>query len=161
MGNFSIGATNEFLVRLLCRTDGQRDCSGVEARIVAETFIEGETVKAVAKRNELIPSTVSDWRRMARQGKLVLPNLDGMSFVPVEIETPAPVAQPVPATSSGTIEMIKSKHSIASNKTCVACRPINAALYGGTAQNLSSMTSSFGWPKTAPASRPNRQPERP
>jgi hypothetical protein len=39
----------------------------LKARIVAETLIEGDTVKAVAKRYELIPSTVSDWRRMARQ----------------------------------------------------------------------------------------------
>jgi transposase len=74
---------------------------------VAETLIEGETVKAVARRYELIPSTVSDWRRMARQGKLVLPNLDGMNFVPVEIEAPAPVAQPLLATSSNTLDVIK------------------------------------------------------
>ncbi|WPZ30309.1 transposase (plasmid) [Sulfitobacter sp. OXR-159] len=79
----------------------------LKARIVAETLIEGETVKAVAKRYELIPSTVSDWRRLARQGKLVLPNLDGMDFVPVEIEAPAPEAQPLAATSSGTIDVIK------------------------------------------------------
>ena len=41
----------------------------LKAQIVAETLIEGATVKAVAKRYELIPSTVSDWRRMARMGK--------------------------------------------------------------------------------------------
>jgi len=87
------------------RADGKRDWPlELKARIVAETLIEGETVKAVAQRYELIPSTVSDWRRMARQGKLVLPNLDGMGFVPVEIE--APVAQPVPTTSSGTIDVV-------------------------------------------------------
>ncbi len=103
-----MGATSEFLARLPRRADGKRNWpSELKARIVAETLIEGETVNAVAKRYELIPSTVSDWRRMARQGKLVLPNLDSMDFVPVEIETPASVAQPLPVTSSGTIDVIK------------------------------------------------------
>ena len=74
---------------------------------MAETLIEGETVNAVAKRYELIPSTVSDWRRMARQGKLVLPNLDGVDFVPVEIEAPAPLAHPLPAASASTIDVIR------------------------------------------------------
>ncbi len=103
-----MGATSEFLARVPRRAGGKRNWpSELKARIVAETLIEGETVKAVAKRYELIPSTVSDWRRMARQGKLVLPNLDGINFVPVEIEAPAPVAQPLAATSSGTIDLIK------------------------------------------------------
>ena len=103
-----MGATSEFLARVPRRADGKRDWPlELKARIVAETLIEGETVKAVAKRYELIPSTVSDWRRMARQGKLVLPNLDGMDFVPVEIEVPAPVAQPLPVTSSSTIDLIR------------------------------------------------------
>ncbi|WP_272011633.1 transposase [Roseovarius sp. ZX-A-9] len=103
-----MGATSEFPARVPRRADGKRDWPAeLKARIVAETLIEGETVKAVAKRYELIPSTVSDWRRMARQGKLVLPNLDGMNFVPVEIEAPAPVAEPLAVTSSGTIDVIK------------------------------------------------------
>ena len=64
-----MGATSEFLARVPRRTDGKRDWPPeLKARIVAETLIEGEMVKAVAKRYELIPSTVSDWRRMARQG---------------------------------------------------------------------------------------------
>ena len=101
-------ATSEFLASVPRRSDGKRDWPPeLKARIVAETLIEGETVNAVAKRYELIPSTVSDWRRMARQGKLVLPNLDGMDFVPVEIEASVPVAQPAPVISSGTIDLIK------------------------------------------------------
>ena len=103
-----MGATSEFLARVPCRTDGKRNWPReLKARIVAETLIEGETVNAVAKRYELIPSTVSDCRRMARQGKLVLPNLDGMDFVPVEIEAPAPLAQPLPAASASTIDVIR------------------------------------------------------
>ncbi len=103
-----MGAISEFLASVPRRTDGKRNWPAeLKARIVAETLIEGETVNAVAKRYELIPSTVSDWRRMARQGKLVLPNLDGMDFVPVEIEAPAPLAQPLPVASASTIDVIR------------------------------------------------------
>ena len=108
-----MGAISEFLASVPRRGDGKRNWPPeLKARIVAETLIDGETVNAVAKRYELIPSTVSDWRRMARQGKLVLPNLEGMDFVPVEIETPAPVGQPVPTTSSGTLDVIKGDVTI-------------------------------------------------
>jgi len=103
-----MGAISEFLASVPRRADGKRNWPPeLKARIVAETLIEGETVNAVAKRYELIPSTVSDWRRMARQGKLVLPNLDGMDFVPVEIEAPAPVTQRLPNPVSNTLDVIK------------------------------------------------------
>ncbi|WP_241523984.1 transposase [Oceaniglobus indicus] len=103
-----MGATSEFLARMPRRANGKRNWpSKLKAQVVAETLIEGETVKAVAKRYELIPSTVSDWRRMARQGKLVLPNLDGMNFVPVEIEAAAPLARSLPAASASTIDVIR------------------------------------------------------
>ena len=108
-----MGATSDFLARVPRRADGKRDWPPeLKARIVAETLIEGERVNAVAKRYELIPGTVSDWRRMARQGKLVLPNLDGMDFVPVEIETPAPVAQPLLTPFSSTLDVIKGDVTI-------------------------------------------------
>lgn len=103
-----MGAMSEFLASVPRRADGKRNWPpDLKARIVAETLIEGETVKAVAQRYELIPSTVSDWRRMARQGKLVLPNLEGLDFVPVEIELPAPLAQPLPVASASTIDVIR------------------------------------------------------
>jgi len=103
-----MGAISEFLASVPRRADGKRNWPPeLKARIVAETLIEGETVYAVAKRYELIPSTVSDWRRMARQGKLVLPNLEGMDFVPVEIEAPALVASPLPTASTSTIDVIQ------------------------------------------------------
>jgi len=102
-------ASSEFLARIRRRSDGKRNWPlELKARVVAETLIEGETVNAVAKRYELIPSTVSDWRRMARQGKLVLPNLAGMDFVPVQIEeAAAPMAMPSVADRTSTLDVIK------------------------------------------------------
>lgn len=118
-----MGAISEFLASVPRRTDGKRNWPAeLKARIVAETLIEGETVNAVAKRYELIPSTVSDWRRMARQGKLVLPNLDGMDFVPVEIEAPAPLAQPLPAASASTIDVIRGDITVRLDAATPAAR---------------------------------------
>jgi transposase len=100
-------ATNEFLTRIPRRSDGKRHWPlELKARIVAETLTEGATVNRVAKQYEIKPSCLSDWRRMAREGKLVLPNLDGIDFVPLQIEEPKlPVS--VPAISSGTLDVIK------------------------------------------------------
>ena len=102
-------ANNEILAQIPRRSDGTRRWSlDLKAQIVAETLIEGATVNAVAKRYKLTPTTVSDWRRMAREGKLVLPNLEGMDFVPVQVDEPA-AAVPILAASSnsGTLDVIK------------------------------------------------------
>ncbi|MEP3512228.1 MAG: transposase [Lentilitoribacter sp.] len=120
-----MGAISEFLASVPRRADGKRNWSPeLKARIVAETLIEGETVNTVAKWYELISSTVSDWRRMARQGKLVLPNLDGMDFVPVEIEAPAPVAQPRVA-----IQDTVAKSAV---QTVISCSCVNDAAFAAS-----------------------------
>ena len=107
-------ARNDFLARIPRSSDGKRRWPlELKARIVAETLIEGATVNGVAKRYDLVPSSVSDWRRMARTGKLVLPNLDGMEFVPVQIEEPKAL-NPVcpPSSSSGTLDVMKGDITI-------------------------------------------------
>jgi transposase len=107
-------ATNEFLARIPRSSDGKRRWPiELKARIVAETLIEGATVSGVAKRYDLIPSSVSDWRRLARTGKLVLPNLDGMDFAPVQIEEPKPLeVAPTPLVNLSNVEVLKGEVTI-------------------------------------------------
>ena len=70
-------------------------------------------MNGVAKRYGLIPSSVSDWRRMARTVKFVLPNLDGMDFVPVQIEDPKPLeVLPIPPINLTSVEQLKGGGTI-------------------------------------------------
>ena len=102
-------ATSEFLARIPRRKDGKRDWHNeLKARAVVETLIEATTVKAVANRYELMPTTVSDWRRMAQACQFVLTYLDGIDFVPVQIEASRlPMTDPKLATHSDTIDLIE------------------------------------------------------
>ena len=79
----------------------------VKAKIVAESYQPGARVTDVARKYDLLPHHLSDWRRHARQGRLALPGdlmdtLNGSpaaepAFVPLSI-LPEPMDQPVSST---------------------------------------------------------------
>ena len=79
----------------------------VKARIVAESLLPSATVTGVARRYDMRPNHLSMWRRMARDGKLVLPNLEGMDFVPVQMDVPAPETLAPLAPATGAVDVIK------------------------------------------------------
>ena len=77
----------------------------LKAEIVAETLRPGATVNAVAARHGLAANQVSAWRRMARDGRLVLPAPeDAVEFMSLMVASAEALADTGPV-ASGSVEI--------------------------------------------------------
>jgi transposase len=77
----------------------------VKARIVAESLLPGARVCDVAEKYGLIARHLSQWRGLARKGKLILPVDSAPFFVPLVVEqvtVPGPV---IVKTDTGVIRV--------------------------------------------------------
>lgn len=129
---------NEFLTRLgveVSRTGNRRWPDRVKARIVAETLLPGATVNDVARRYDLKPNHLSAWRRLAREGDLVLPAPEsGAEFAPLvvfDVEGPPPAEEAEPVAAA--IEIMAGSVAVRLDSATPAARigEIVRALGGG------------------------------
>ena len=78
-----------------------------KAAIVAETLEPGATVNAVAARHGVPANQLSSWRRMARDGKLVLPAPeDAVEFVSLMVAPAGSPVEPAEAPGTGPVEIM-------------------------------------------------------
>lgn len=103
-----------------------------KGRLVAQSFLPGVSVREIAERVGVRPNHLSYWRRLAREGKLVLPDLEGAQFVPVSVEEEPPVpavaeprpapAVPEPSPSANAVELVKGDVTIRLGGDAAAAR---------------------------------------
>ena len=92
----------------------------LKAQIVAETLVDGASVSAVARRYELRPNHLSGWRRLAREGKLVLPAAPAEAeFAPLVVREEPRSEAPLP---SGTLDVIRGDVTVRLGATTPADR---------------------------------------
>ena len=92
----------------------------LKARIVAETLEGGATVAGVARRHDLNANQLSGWRRLARDGRLVLPAADtDVEFAPLVIRAGGPCD---PGSSGERLEVVLDKVAVRLDAATPACR---------------------------------------
>ena len=115
----------------------------MKARIVAESFQPGARVADVARRHDLAAHQLSDWRRQAREGRLVLP-ADAMAgvapdalpaFVPVSLE-PEDVCPSMVAGRTGSVITIEIGNDLVLRVPPDALEDYLRAIQGDTGTEL-------------------------
>ena len=107
-------ATNSFLKSLgveIYASGHRRWPNEAKARAVADTLEPGATVNGVAARYGVLPNQLSAWRRLAKQGKLVLPaaELEEPVFAPLVVcDVPEEQPEPDIAASEEVIRCVES-----------------------------------------------------
>ena len=92
----------------------------LKAQIVAETLVDGATVNGVARRWDMRPNHLSEWRRLARDGKLVLPAVtEEPGFAPLVVQD-AVGADPAPMV--GTLDVILGEVTVRVDASTPALR---------------------------------------
>ena len=98
----------------------------LKGQIVAETLEPGATVRGVADRYGLRANRLSEWRRLAKDGKLVLPAAEGPpGFAPLMLCDEGPEASSSEARSTAgapSIEIVVGDVSIRLDANISAAR---------------------------------------
>ena len=92
----------------------------LKARLVAETLEAGATVRAVARRYDVHETQLSNWRRLAREGGLVLPAAEAdVEFAPLVVRAEESFA----AEADGSrLEVVLDRVTVRLDAGTPACR---------------------------------------
>jgi transposase len=105
-------------------TGRRRWLDEVKVRIVAESLMPGARVCDVADKYGLIARHPSQWRGLARKGKLVLPGNSVQMFVPLVVES---VTAPNPVAAKPDAGVVKIEIAGAVLHVASDCSPGRAA----------------------------------
>jgi transposase len=76
-----------------------------KAEIVAESYVGGETVSAVARRHGLTPQQLFSWRRQAERQAQAAAGESGITFAPVIVNPPCSPRLPAAEQRGGILSI--------------------------------------------------------